>query len=104
MKELKCTLVQEVGKCENCGYSKFPQILEVAHIRHGYELEKLRLSNVKLLCRNCHFEFDRGLISIRGEWSDSKLSTNYAEKAKIHPNEGYWEKDPKTGKSKYVCR
>lgn len=71
--ELRRDLIQEKGACENCGYSEFLEILEVAHIIHGHEIEKLRRDNVFLLCPNCHKSFDRGLLEINGEVSDCHL-------------------------------
>ena len=101
--EIRNDFIKEIGICENCGYQKFSQLLELAHIRHGYQLENLRRSNLYMLCPTCHGEFDRGLISIHGNWSDSRFSHNYIEKAKMHKNEGYWE-TTSDGKKKFVCR
>lgn len=71
--ELRSKLIKEVGACENCGYSNFMEVLELAHIIHGHEIEKLVRKNTFLLCPTCHRCFDRGLIEINREVSDCHL-------------------------------
>lgn len=53
-------------KCEKCSYDKH---VEVAHIKPISKFESLdfiseinKLENLKILCPNCHWEFDNGLI------------------------------------------
>lgn len=57
------------NSCEICGYDKTK--LEVAHIRSissfpdsALSIEINQYSNLIGLCRNCHFEFDSGHISL----------------------------------------
>jgi len=71
--ELKYKLLKKIGKCENCGYDQFLEILELAHVIHGHEPEKVNSGNCFLLCPNCHRAFDRGLLEIHGEVSDCHL-------------------------------
>ena len=71
--ELRSKLIKEVGVCENCGYSEFLEVLEIAHICHGHEEDKHVRENVFLLCPTCHRAFDRGLLEIKGEVSDCHL-------------------------------
>lgn len=65
------------GKCEACGYNKFPCSLDIHHtdpsmkdpnfrsIRYWtWKRILLELSGCKLLCRNCHAAFHSGLIQI----------------------------------------
>jgi predicted restriction endonuclease len=94
-KSVKSTLLNEVGKCESCGYSRFKQLLELAHIKHGYSLENLRISNLFLLCPTCHGEFDRGLIKVKGMLSDSQFSKRVFEIAEQNKQE-VWKQE-KTG-------
>lgn len=56
--------------CAKCGYSKH---VELAHIRGIATFKRSDLlseingpSNVIQLCRNCHWEFDHGLIEVEG--------------------------------------
>ena len=58
----------ELQSCENCGYDKH---VEVAHIKAINSFPKdTKLSvinhrdNLKLLCPNCHWEFDNNLLII----------------------------------------
>jgi len=97
-KSVKTTLLNEVGKCEYCGYNKFKEILEIAHIKHGITVEGLRLSNLFLLCPTCHTAFDRGFIKVKGLLSDSQFSCRKIEVAKQNKIE-VW-KDNGTGKIK----
>ena len=55
--------------CSNCGYDKH---VEVAHLRpvKAFNLESTikeinDLNNLCLLCPNCHWEFDNGILSIK---------------------------------------
>ena len=56
-------------KCERCGYDKY---IEVCHIIGLKEFEKENINykivndilNLVGLCRNCHWEFDKGLFPI----------------------------------------
>lgn len=59
---------EEPRICEVCGYSKH---VEVAHIKSISSFSEDTLlsivndkSNLKLLCPNCHWEFDNGLLEI----------------------------------------
>ena len=54
--------------CFTCGYDKF---VEVCHIKPVSEFppsafvsEINSLDNLILLCRNCHYEYDNGLLTI----------------------------------------
>ena len=56
------------NECSNCGYKVH---VEVCHIRaiNSFSLDSLvsevnDLSNLVKLCRNCHWEFDNGLLSL----------------------------------------
>mgnify|MGYP002359302576 FL=1 len=52
---LKQKLIEERGeKCEDCGYSKYP-IHQVHHIIEQSQGGTDELSNLKLLCPNCHY-------------------------------------------------
>jgi 5-methylcytosine-specific restriction endonuclease McrA len=41
-------------KCEECGYNDIPEILHVHHIDRNRKNGSL--SNLKILCPNCHME------------------------------------------------
>lgn len=54
--------------CQRCGYSKH---VEHAHIKplsafgdSDMLIDVIRAENVLILCRNCHWEFDNGLLEI----------------------------------------
>lgn len=54
--------------CSNCGYDKH---VEVCHIKpiSKFSLDTLvseinKLENLLLLCPNCHYEYDKGLLKI----------------------------------------
>jgi predicted HNH restriction endonuclease len=58
-----------VNNCMSCGYGKH---IEVCHLRQITDFpdtatvdEVNDLSNLTVLCPNCHWEFDNGLISVR---------------------------------------
>jgi hypothetical protein len=58
-------------KCVNCGYDKF---VETCHIKAVGDFEKNTTlaivndqSNLILLCPNCHWEFDHGILVINHE-------------------------------------
>jgi len=60
--------LKDRSQCSNCGYSKH---VEVCHIRDitdfpDYSLvsEVNSLENLVLLCPNCHWEFDNGLLEL----------------------------------------
>jgi hypothetical protein len=94
IKYLRELLLTEIGCCEECGYSRFESLLEIAHIKHGPEIEKLSASNVFLLCKNCHVGFDRGLMRVKGKWSDSQFNTHKKEVAKQNNAYLYYEGSP----------
>lgn len=55
------------GPCENCGYTLH---VECCHIKPLHSFEDSILvsevndkSNILILCRNCHWEFDNGYLS-----------------------------------------
>lgn len=57
--------------CSNCGYNKHAEICHVFDLssarKAGWTLEEANsLSNLILLCSNCHGEYDRGELSIVG--------------------------------------
>lgn len=45
-------LEKGMSKCEECGYSKHPEILQVHHIDR--DRDNNLISNLKVLCPNCH--------------------------------------------------
>lgn len=45
-----------VEKCEECGYDRFPEAIHVHHVIPRAEGGSDQLSNLKLLCPNCHEE------------------------------------------------
>lgn len=60
----RASVREEEQVCESCGYDKH---VEVCHIKpiHSFPLETMlseinRRDNLKILCPNCHWEFDRG--------------------------------------------
>jgi len=75
---LKNKLLKLIGCCENCGYNKFPEILELAHIIHGNTYDKINSKNMFLLCPNCHRLFDYGFILVKGVKSKS-VKTKFFE-------------------------
>lgn len=40
--------------CDECGYNKLPEILEVHHVDFNHNNNKLH--NLQILCPNCHRE------------------------------------------------
>lgn len=65
------------GKCEICGYSKYPGSLDFHHInsdekefsighRHNlnFDLLKKELDKCILVCKNCHCEIHGGIIKV----------------------------------------
>lgn len=53
-KGLKVRLLQDRGSsCERCGYNK-PEILQVHHLNR--DRSNNELSNLQLICPNCHYE------------------------------------------------
>ena len=59
---------QKELKCERCGYDFHT---EICHIKPIKEFEKTAtlaevnaLDNLVILCRNCHWEFDHGLLEL----------------------------------------
>ena len=55
------------NRCVLCNYD-FPfEVLETAHLKPTYLLDKLELkdeNNVELMCRNCHKFYDLGYIGV----------------------------------------
>jgi len=56
------------GSCQSCRYNKH---VELAHLKGVAEFDKKTLlkevndeHNILVLCRNCHWEYDNGLLSI----------------------------------------
>lgn len=56
--------------CQNCGYDKHVELCHVKAISQFPEttllVEVNAASNNVVLCRNCHWEFDHGLIAVNG--------------------------------------
>jgi HNH endonuclease len=57
---------QREKKCQNCGYSRH---VECAHVRaiasfpNDTKIKEVNAaSNILILCRNCHWEFDHGML------------------------------------------
>lgn len=46
-------------KCDKCGYNKYKSIMVVHHIDHNRDNNNV--SNLQILCRNCHLEHHLGL-------------------------------------------
>lgn len=57
-------------KCQICGYSKHVEICHIKPIASFSIETKISiindLSNLVLLCPNCHWEFDRGMLDLAG--------------------------------------
>lgn len=53
-------------KCENCSYDKHVEICHIKAISSFPKTATLKevndRSNIRFLCRNCHWEFDHGLL------------------------------------------
>jgi 5-methylcytosine-specific restriction endonuclease McrA len=43
------------NKCNKCGYSEYPQILQVHH--KDLNRKNNKISNLEILCPNCHIKF-----------------------------------------------
>lgn len=55
VKALKRQLISLRGnKCEKCGFDKVPEILELHHIVRRCDGGSNDLTNLKILCPNCH--------------------------------------------------
>lgn len=56
--------------CENCGYEKHTEVCHVKDISSFSEDTLISVvndpSNLVRLCPNCHWEFDRGWLRVRG--------------------------------------
>lgn len=54
--------------CDRCGYSKHVEMCHITPLASFSETATLaevnREENVAILCRNCHWEFDNGLLSL----------------------------------------
>ena len=63
----KYLLNHKKNKCILCNYD-FPfEVLETAHLKPNYLLDKLELNdenNVELMCRNCHKFYDLGYVGV----------------------------------------
>ena len=68
---LQKKLLEKIGCCEYCGYSKHKEVLELAHIVHGDDVDLMRPTNIFLLCPTCHKCFDYGFILVKGVQSKS---------------------------------
>ena len=62
-------LVNKNPVCERCGYSKMSP--DIAHVKPISEysddttvIEMNELANMIALCKNCHWEFDRGMVPV----------------------------------------
>jgi 5-methylcytosine-specific restriction endonuclease McrA len=55
--------------CQNCGYDKHVQICHIKPIKNFEEtatLSEVNASdNLVVLCPNCHWEFDHGLLKLK---------------------------------------
>lgn len=55
--------------CENCGYDKHTEFCHIIAVCDFPEDTQLKVvnseENIAILCRNCHWEFDKGLLTIR---------------------------------------
>lgn len=54
--------------CKNCGYDKYPEILQVNHI--DCDRSNNSLENLEILCPNCHGEYH--FTTRTGFWSPKK--------------------------------
>ncbi|MCT7951987.1 HNH endonuclease [Ancylothrix sp. C2] len=61
-------LYQNIGTCEVCGYNKH---VEICHIQALKDFDVSALvgevnhrSNIAVLCPNCHWELDNGLLNL----------------------------------------
>lgn len=85
-------------KCELCGYSEHPEILEVHHIIPRCDGGKNEDSNLQVLCPNCHTltdrseSFDDHFIRVKFEHRlrTKKWNTNNPERLKEISRK--WEK------------
>ena len=69
------------GECFFCGYNKFPEILEAAHIVPEYENEDAcKKEHGIMLCPNCHEAYDRKLFT-----TEDFISFNERKHAKLSP-------------------
>lgn len=60
------------NECAVCGYNKYPQILECAHIVPECDNSDASEENTGILmCPNCHETYDRGLLKIE-DWKKDK--------------------------------
>ena len=54
--------------CQNCRYDKYVELAHLQSVGSFAETTQLRdinhPDNVLVLCRNCHWEFDAGMLSI----------------------------------------
>ncbi len=66
MDQGKKNIKKYIGKCECCGYKRFPQILTFHHMypkRNGPQPTHLtRLERYLLLCPNCHILVELGIV------------------------------------------
>jgi len=70
-RRLKLQKVEEL-KCEECGYNKHPEILQVHHIDR--DRTNNTIDNLKLLCPTCHEEDH--FLNNDGRWNNKRSRNN----------------------------
>ncbi len=73
------------GKCQICGYNKYPSVLDLHHITgekkfgigdkgytRSWEKVKAELDKCVLVCANCHRELEAGVTQLPRVISDEK--------------------------------
>lgn len=64
------TVIKNLGiyGCQNCGYDKHTEVCHIKHIHQFLLTDKIGTinhpNNLLVLCPNCHWEFDNGLLSL----------------------------------------
>ena len=89
------------GECFFCGYNKFPQILEAAHIVPEFENpDACKAEHGLLLCPNCHEMYDRKLLKSEDfkEFNKRKFDKLSPDMQRYHLT-GEW---PSNTKGEYV--
>lgn len=91
------------NECFFCGYNKFPQILEAAHIVPEYENpDACKSEHGVLLCPNCHEAYDRKLFTVKDydEFREKKYAKMDPEMVKYFKT-GEW---PSYTKGEYIIK
>lgn len=62
--------------CQNCGYSLHTEFCHIKEISKNKSLKLKEIndpSNILILCKNCHWEFDHGYLNIDEMLKDPKI-------------------------------